>query len=61
MDQLNLERTCDLLNKIVELELAGVVRLYSLRVDGDGSLPSSDRDLYAGSSERVSHTRAPSG
>ena len=36
MDQLNLERTCHLLNKIVELELAGVVRYthYSLMVTG---------------------------
>ena len=41
MDSLNIEETCEVLNKIMEYELAGVVRYthYALMVTGPYRLP----------------------
>ena len=44
MEDLNVERTCEILNKIMEYELAGVVRYthYSLMVTGPYRIPIVD-------------------
>lgn len=58
MDDLNLDRTCEILNKIMELELAGVVRYthYALMVTGPYRQPIVDF-MNAQAGESLMHAR----
>jgi bacterioferritin len=58
MDDLDLSTTCDLLNKIMEYELAGVVRYthYSLMVTGPYRIPLVDF-MKAQAAESLSHAQ----
>ncbi len=58
MKELNLEKTCNILNQIMEYELAGVVRYthYSLMVTGPHRLPIVDF-MKMQASESLTHAQ----
>jgi bacterioferritin len=58
MDSLNIEETCEILNKIMEYELAGVVRYthYALMVTGPYRLPIVDF-MQAQATESLTHAQ----
>jgi bacterioferritin len=58
MDDLNLQNTCEILNKIMEYELAGVVRYthYSLMVTGPYRIPIVDF-MKAQATESLQHAQ----
>jgi len=58
MDELNLHETCEILNKIMEYELAGVVRYthYSLMVTGPYRIPIVDF-MKAQAAESLMHAQ----
>ena len=58
MKELNVERTCELLNQIMECELAGVIRYthYSLMVTGPHRIPIVDF-MKAQATESLDHAQ----
>ena len=58
MRDLNVEKTCDILNRVMEYELAGVVRYthYSLMVSGPHRLPIVDF-MKAQAAESLDHAQ----